>query len=64
MIRQKLRKHPQRWGAIVALGACVKKGGRVDFQEWRRVVKDEERALVDELASVFAPLDADEAPRQ
>ena len=54
-IRRHFKKHPAAWGALVTLGACVK-GQNVDFAKWRKLATDEQRPLVDDLASAFDSL--------
>jgi hypothetical protein len=54
-----LQHHKDAWGALTHVGSVLGEGEnrwRVDFKQWRSLVKPHEQALVDDLATAFAHL--------
>ena len=59
LVEQILNRHRGAWGALTHVGSVLGEGEdhwRVDFKEWRSLVKPHEQALVDDLATAFAHL--------
>jgi hypothetical protein len=59
LVEQILNRHRGAWGALTHVGSVLGEGDdhwRVDFKEWRSLVKPHEQPLVDDLATAFAHL--------
>lgn len=59
VVESVLKHHTGAWGALTHVGSVLGEGEnrwRVDFKQWRSLVKPHEQPLVDDLATAFAHL--------